>query len=72
MTRLEQIEKEIEALPAEDFTKLMQWIMSKDRDDWDRQIEADSKQGKFDRVLDRIKEAKTQNALGDLHAPDIA
>jgi hypothetical protein len=66
MTRVEQIEKEIEALPEEDFEILREWFSEKDWEKWDREIEADSDSGNLDFLVDEAKDAKKNGKLRDL------
>jgi hypothetical protein len=49
MTKLEQIEKAIAALPHDDIVALANWFAEFHADLWDQQIEADAKAGKLDK-----------------------
>lgn len=66
MSRVEEIEKAIDALPEEDYVHLRQWFSEKDWQKWDRQIEADSGSGKLDFLLKDALEAKAKNLLREL------
>ena len=57
MSRIEQIERQIQQLTAEELAALRDWFATFDAEAWDRQMEADARDGK----LDRLAEA----ALGD-------
>jgi len=48
MTRLEALQREVEALTWKEFAEFRSWFADYDGEAWDRQIEADSKAGKFD------------------------
>ena len=50
MSKLEEIERRIRSLPPEDLTKFREWFVEFDHLLWDRQIEADSKAGKLDKL----------------------
>ena len=50
MTEIEKIEKRIEGLSPEELAKFRSWFIEFDARAWDRQIEADSKAGKLDRL----------------------
>ena len=50
MTEIEKIEKRIEGLSPEELAKFRSWFVEFDARVWDRQIEADSKAGKLDRL----------------------
>ncbi len=63
MLSVEEIETEIQALPKEDYVRLREWFSEKDWEEWDKQIEADSKSGKLDFL---IKEARDEKAKGNL------
>ncbi len=66
MTQLELIQNEISSLPKSDFTKLKNWLDSKDWDDWDKQIAADSATGKLDFLKREALAAKTKGTLKEL------
>ena len=51
MTEIEKLEKRIESLPPEELAKFRSWFIEFDARVWDRQIEADSKAGKLDRLV---------------------
>jgi hypothetical protein len=57
MTKLEKIEQDISALSPADVRKLADWLEEYKADLWDRQIEADAKAGKLDKLA--------QQALAD-------
>ena len=48
MSKVEESEKAIDALPEEEYIRLRQWFSDKDWQKWDQQIEADSESGKLD------------------------
>jgi len=51
MTEIEKLEKRIESLSPEELSKFRNWFIEFDARLWDRQIEADSKDGKLDRIV---------------------
>jgi hypothetical protein len=53
MTRVEQIEREIQSLGAEEFARLRDWVLEQDWNQWDRQIEGDASTGKLDRLMNQ-------------------
>lgn len=53
MSRVEEIEKEIQALSAEELADLREWFARFDAEAWERQMEADAKAGKLDALADR-------------------
>jgi hypothetical protein len=66
MTQIEAIQAEIESLSSEDFARLREWIVQRDWQHWDRQIELDSDAGKLDFLRDEAEAAKQQGKLRDL------
>jgi len=52
MVRLNDIENAIRQLPPDDLTAFREWFAKFDAEQWDRQIEADSKNGKLKQHID--------------------
>ena len=52
MTTVQEIETAIEHLPREQFSAVHDWIVEKDREKWDAQLETDSNAGKLDFLVD--------------------
>ena len=63
MMQVEQMQREIEALPARDYTRLRQWFAEQDWRQWDSQLEADVAAGKLDFLLEEARAAKEQGTL---------
>ena len=53
MTKLEKIEQDIASLGPSDVVKLAEWLAEYQANLWDRQIEADAKAGRFDRMAEQ-------------------
>jgi hypothetical protein len=53
MSRIEQLEKQIAELTPSELRALREWFDRYDADVWDRQIEADAKNGKLSRLVER-------------------
>jgi hypothetical protein len=51
MSKVEQLERQIEDLSPEDLSKLRAWFFELDARLWDQQIEADSRAGKLDGLI---------------------
>ena len=66
MTQIEAIQAEIESLSSEDFARLREWIVERDWQNWDRQIERDSAAGKLDFLREEVQAAKQQGELREL------
>lgn len=50
---IEEIERAIVKLSKRDRAKLLAWLAEMDAAEWDRQIEADIKAGKFDKLAEK-------------------
>ena len=61
--KISEIKTAIESLPEEDFVQLRDWFAEKDWQEWERQIEEDSKSGKLDFL---IREALDEKHKGEL------
>ena len=66
MSSIAEIQQAIISLTKSDYAQLMRWLNEHDWEQWDRQIEADSEEGKLEFLAYRAREAKRQGALGDL------
>lgn len=63
MSTVEEIERAIEQLPARDVTRLAGWLLQRDNEEWDRQMNADAEAGRLDFLF---KEAAVERAAGQL------
>ncbi|MBS3966323.1 MAG: hypothetical protein KGZ60_03575 [Truepera sp.] len=66
MAQVEHIQAEIEALSERDFARLRKWLVEKDWQRWDEQLEADVAAGKLDFLLEEAGAAKAQGKLQDM------
>lgn len=57
MGRIEAIEKQIQALSAEELAEFREWFVRFDAEVWDRQIEADANAGRLDKLAERALKA---------------
>jgi len=63
MTTVQEIERAIEQLPSDQFSKIHNWIVEKDWQTWDAQIERDSAAGKLDFLVDEaLRDAESGGA----------
>jgi len=60
MTKVEQLEQQIQELSSSEFAELRQWLLERDWDEWDEQIERDAASGKLDRLFADAREAHRQ------------
>ena len=49
MTKVESIEREVEALSAEELAAFRAWFVERDWHAWDRELERDIDEGRLDR-----------------------
>ena len=66
MASIAKIQEDILALSETDYLQLRQWFNELDKDEWDRQIEADSNAGKLDFLIAEALEAKEKGTLKNL------
>ena len=57
MGKVERIERDIQGLTPEELAELRQWFAEFDAAAWDRQIEADTRSGKLDKLADEALKA---------------
>lgn len=53
MTKLEKIEREIEALGPDELARFRRWFAEYDAAKWDAQIEADARAGRLDAMAEK-------------------
>lgn len=61
MGKLEKIVRSVESLQGDDFKAFAEWFEQLRAERWDRQIEADAKAGRLDRI---VEEAMHEIAAG--------
>jgi len=57
MGNVERIERDIQGLTSEELAELREWFAAFDAEAWDRQIEADARGGKLDKLADEALKA---------------
>ncbi len=60
MTKVQEIQIAIQSLSQEEYVRLRQWFLERDWEQWDLQIEADSRAGKLDFLVDEAREEKAK------------
>jgi hypothetical protein len=63
---VEDIKVAIESLPKNDYLNLRDWFVRRDWELWDKKIEADSKQGKLDFLIEEALQEKEKGELRQL------
>jgi hypothetical protein len=66
MTRIEELESAIDALPADQYSMLRDWFWERDWAKWDREIEVDAASGKLDSLFQEAQDAKANGTLRPL------
>jgi len=61
MTKVQAIEEQIEQLSPGELAELREWLLEHDWDEWDRQIERDSANGKLEKIFAK---ARADHAAG--------
>ena len=72
MTGISEIQRAILSLPESEYAKLREWLVEKDWERWDRQIEADSKAGGSTSWLSRLMKPRKVVRLEISSAPGYA
>ena len=55
MTKVQALQEEIEKLDADEWAKLRQWFIERDWEEWDREIEEDSANGRLDEFFEEAR-----------------
>ena len=63
MTKVEELESAIDALPDDEYKALRDWFWERDWAEWDSQIEADASAGKLDFLYREAQDAKANGTL---------
>lgn len=53
MTKLEAIEEQIQALTPEELVQLREWLLEREAEQWDRELERDAASGKLDELFEK-------------------
>jgi hypothetical protein len=53
MTKVQALEEEIEKLSSAELVELREWILEREADVWDREIERDAASGKLDKLFEK-------------------
>ena len=60
MSKVEVLEAEIRKLTPDEFVELRNWLLDRDWENWDRQIERDAASGKLDRIFEEALDEHRQ------------
>jgi hypothetical protein len=56
MSKMDELKATIENLPNEEFAEIYRWMLEMNWERWDREIEADSQNGKLDFLMRESRE----------------
>jgi hypothetical protein len=66
MSEVEELEARIIKLAPRDLASLRDWFLELDNQLWDRQIASDFKAGKFQGLIDRVREELAEGKAREL------
>jgi hypothetical protein len=66
MTKVEELERAVASLTAEEYEEFRRWFLESDWAKWDTQIEEDSRAGRLDFLVKEALEAKKEGKLQEL------
>ena len=66
MSKVNDLERQVQNLSAEELSAFRQWFAEFDAELWDRQLEADAKSGKLDAMAARANEAHASGRTSKL------
>jgi len=53
MTKVQALEEQIEKLSSAELVELREWIVEREAEVWDREIERDAASGKLDKLFEK-------------------
>lgn len=66
MSKVEQIEREIQKLTPTELGAFRRWFLEFDAEAWDRQIEEDARAGRLDRMASKALESFESGTCSEL------
>jgi hypothetical protein len=66
MRRVQELEREVVALPQDEYKEFRRWFLDQDWEKWDQEIEEDAKAGRLEFLVREAAEAKSKGKLRDL------
>lgn len=67
MTKVQKLEQEIIKLDRKDLSTLREWFRKYDSDEWDKQIEKDIKEHRFDSIAEKALKAHKTGIAREIH-----
>jgi hypothetical protein len=65
MDRVEEIETAIDRLPAEEYRRVVEWLLAREQAHWDERIDRDSSVGKLDFLFAEAESESERGILRD-------
>jgi hypothetical protein len=69
MTKVEELERAVASLTAEEYREFRRWFLERDWEQWEQQIEGDSRAGKLDFLVREAFEPNSRGSLKSYEAP---
>jgi hypothetical protein len=66
MTKVEELERAVASLIAEEYREFRRWFLTREWEQWDQQSEEDSRAGKLDFLVREALEAHQQGKRQEL------
>jgi hypothetical protein len=66
MSKIDQLKADIEKLPSEQVAELFRWLSDKEWESWDKELAADSREGRLDFLIREAREEKAKGTLKEL------
>lgn len=66
MSKTDELNADFERLPGEEGAELFGWLSERERESWDKQMEADSQAGRLDFLVREAHEKKAKGTLKEL------
>ncbi|HEV3143532.1 MAG TPA: hypothetical protein VGZ47_06560 [Gemmataceae bacterium] len=66
MSEVEELETRVRNLPSDALAQFRVWFHAYENEVWDRQIEADYKAGKFDKLIDEARKEFAQGKVREM------
>ena len=66
MSKVDELKTDIERLSSEEVAELFRWLLEREWESWDREVEADSQAGRLDSLVREAREEKTKGTLREI------
>lgn len=66
MTEVEELEARVKNLPKNEFNQFRDWFVEFENEIWDKQIAADFRAGKLNRLIENAKQEMAQGKAREL------